>query len=289
LNLQSADIRSRAWPDNRQTDGTPQRWQPETLCWSQLDAHDLRRDEALFVLIGSASFVESGSDVYSGNLASMFADDPEVGGWLRREWEPEELQHGHALRMYVQRVWPEFDWMAAHRDFMSEYSRLCAVELYEPTRAQELAARCIVEMGTTTYYQALNAAVAEPVLRQLTALIRADEVRHYKHFYAYFRQYQRVERQSVLRVAGSLLRRLLELRSDDADVAMRHVIQWGRRAGVITGGADEVRQLSLGLISAHLPVDLAVRMSLKPLQIGSVLRRTAEKPVSAIVRRLVFH
>ncbi|MHB1670018.1 MAG: hypothetical protein ACYCUK_22160, partial [Thiomonas sp.] len=42
------------------------------------------------------------------------------------------------------------------------------------------------EMGTTTYYQALNTVCGEPVLRELTWHIRNDEVQHYKHFYHYF-------------------------------------------------------------------------------------------------------
>jgi hypothetical protein len=32
------------------------------------------------------------------------------------------------------------------------YFRLCGTEQLESTRGQEMAARCIVEMGTTNYY-----------------------------------------------------------------------------------------------------------------------------------------
>ena len=76
--------------------------------------HELvRDDDALFLLVASASFVESGSDTYTGNLLQRFEGDEEVGAWLREHWEPEELEDGRMLKAYVAQVWPEFDWDAA--------------------------------------------------------------------------------------------------------------------------------------------------------------------------------
>lgn len=264
------------------------RWHPHTLDWSRLNVAAVRQDGALFLLVASASFVESGSDLYAGNLADLFAGDVDVAGWLQGQWEPEELQHGLALRHYVERVWPEFDWPQAYGAFMAEYRGLCAVERYEPTRTQELAARCIVEMGTTSYYHALNAVSPEPLLRQLTALIRADEVRHYKHFYGHYRRYRRDQGPSTLRVAGSLVRRLIELRRDDADVAMRHVHAWGVRCGVLRDAEGAAIHRARELVVAHLPADLALAMSLRPLELQPWLRRAAEVPLSALARRVVL-
>jgi hypothetical protein len=154
-------------------------WSLDDIDFDAIDPQRVRDDDAMFLLVCSASFVESGSDTYTGNLTERFGGDEEVVTWLRDHWEPEELQHGRALRAYVRHVWPEFDWDAAYADFFDDYSTLCTMEALEPTCVQELAARCIVEMGTTTYYQALNATGAEPVLRDLTWRIRCDEVRHY--------------------------------------------------------------------------------------------------------------
>ena len=146
----------------------------------------IRADDAMFLLVTSASFIESGSDTYTGNLLERFADDAEVGGWLREQWEPEELGHGRMLKAYVQHVWPELDWDAAYAGFFAEYAKVCTLQALEPTRGQEMAARCVVEMGTTIYYHALHDACREPVLRELAWNIRGDEVQHYKHFYAFF-------------------------------------------------------------------------------------------------------
>ena len=60
-----------------------------------------------------------------------YAAYPEVAEWLQQHWEPEELQHGRALRRYVEAVWPEFDWPAAYDSFFAEYSRLCTTEELE--------------------------------------------------------------------------------------------------------------------------------------------------------------
>jgi hypothetical protein len=176
-----------------------------------------RDDDNLFHLATCASFIESGADLYTSNLVDYFRDDAEVFDWLRTQWEPEELQHGRALKSYVQHAWPDFDWDTAYRSFLDEYATYCKVELLAPTRALEMAARCVVETGTATYYTALARSTTEPVLRDLASRIAADEVSHYKHFYHFFRRYQEAERRGRARVLLTLGRRTLQLRSEDAD------------------------------------------------------------------------
>ena len=50
------------------------------------------------------------------------------------------------------------------------------------TRCGELIARCMVEVGTSSYYSALGDAAQEPVLREIFRRISADGLRHYKMF-----------------------------------------------------------------------------------------------------------
>src|SRR6185503_11002756 len=50
-------------------------------------------------------------------------------------------------------------------------------------RAGEMIARCIVEIGTSSYYSAMREAAAEPVLQEICRRIAADELRHYRLFY----------------------------------------------------------------------------------------------------------
>jgi hypothetical protein len=271
------------------TASTPQLpWSLDDIDYDAIDIELIHDDDALFLLVCSASFVESGSDTYTGNLVERFAGDEEIGQWLREHWEPEELQHGRALKAYVQHVWPEFDWEAAYADFFADYSRLCTMEELEPTQGQEMAARCIVEMGTTTYYQALNSASAEPVLRDLAWRIRCDEVRHYKHFHAFFHKYQQSEQLGRRHVLAALVRRALELRSEDAAIAMRHVVAWHRRSRSAASDAaalptdTQLRQQAYEVVGRHLPMDLAVKMAIKPLQLGPRLQRWLLRPLATL-------
>jgi len=261
-------------------------WSLDDIPWHAIEADRIRDDDALFLLVCSASFVESGSDTYTGNLVAQFDGDDEVGGWLREHWEPEELQHGRALQTYVRHVWPEFDWDAAYAAFFAEYERVCTMEELEPTRGQEMAARCIVEMGTTTYYQAIHAATTEPVLRDLAWRIRSDEVRHYKHFHAFFQKYQRTERLGRRQVLAALVRRAVELRNEDAAIALRHVAAWRRRTRLDDGAAAgvpsdrELKHQAYGVVSRHLPMDLAVRMAIKPLRLSPGVQRWLARPLA---------
>src|SRR3546814_15762931 len=76
-------------------------WSLESIDFDRIDVARIRHDEDLFFLLCSASFVESGSDLYTQNLIDHFADDQELQTWLGQHWEHEELQHGRALAAYV--------------------------------------------------------------------------------------------------------------------------------------------------------------------------------------------
>ena len=98
-------------------------WSMDAIRYDGIDRETLEGEEALFRLLACASFIEITSDLYTANLAEYFRDDAQVVEWLRHHWEPEELQHGAALRRYVQTAWPQFDWDRAYQGFYAEYCR----------------------------------------------------------------------------------------------------------------------------------------------------------------------
>lgn len=265
------------------------RWRLEELDFSALDAAKVQARDDIFLLVCSASFVESGAEVYAQNLVDYFADDAEIGGWLDAHWMTEELQHGRALRAYVQHVWPDFDWDGAYADFFAEYSKLCTTDELEPTRGQEMVARCIVEMGTTTYYQALHAVSDEPVLHDLCWRIRTDEVQHYKHFYHYFLNYREREHLSRPQVIATLWRRAAELRQSDADIALRHAWNGRFRGRADAPSYEEVSRQLFTLMRTQYPVEMAMRMAIKPLQLPVWLEQRMERPLSAVARWALLH
>lgn len=190
------------------------------------------------------------------------------------------MQHGKALRAYVTHVWPEFDWEAAYTGFLAEYATYCKVELLSPTRGLELAARCVVETGTASYYRALERATAEPVLRDLASRIAADEVSHYKHFYRFFRRYRQEERLGRLRVLGTIGRRTLELKSEDADCAVRHVVR--TRSPERGNDAAYIQKLNAqinGTVRTNLSPATTLKMLMRPLGLPARIETVIQYPI----------
>jgi hypothetical protein len=264
-------------------------WSLADIPYDAIDRSLIAHDEVFFNLLASASFIEITSDTYTRNLAEFCAGDSEVVDWLRQGWEHEEMQHGAALRRYVETVWPAFDWEAAYRAFIAEYSHLCSPELYAPTRALEMVARCVVETGTSSFYRMLADAAPEPVLARLAAFISRDEVDHYKHFFRYFRFYAARERPSRLQVLRTLIKRTGEVDADDAAIAFKHVRLVNRPGAPYS--ADEYvafRRQVKPLARRHYRFDQAVRMLLRPLELGGVAARVTLWLATAIARRMLF-
>ncbi|GAC1358497.1 MAG: ferritin-like domain-containing protein [Variovorax sp.] len=262
-------------------------WKIEDLDFSRIALDEVRPDENLFYLVACASFVESGSDLYTQNLVNFFRGDDEVADWLTRYWEPEELQHGKALRAYACHVWPEFEWETAYRGFLEEYATYCKVELLAPTHALEMAARCVVETGTASYYRAMARSTGEPVLRDLASRIAADEVNHYKHFLRFFRRYRAQEGLSRFRVMGTIGRRTLELKSEDADCAIRHVVK--ARAPERVGDTAYIQQLSTRMnrtIRTHLSAGATLKMLMRPLELPAGVQTVIQYPIKQFMQHV---
>lgn len=155
-------------------------WTLDDIHWEQFDRSQL--DPELLRMVKAASLVEHNGVAYAHHLCRIFADDPEFQLAARR-WGEEEVQHGVALARWAAMADPEFDFAAAFArfrdgfkvDFDSSRSR-------RGSRAGEMVARCVVEIGTSSYYSALREAAREPVLREICRHIAADEVRHYRLF-----------------------------------------------------------------------------------------------------------
>jgi hypothetical protein len=264
-------------------------WRIEDIDLTRIDRQKAASNEHLLLLLCACSFIESGTDLYTSNLSKYFHDDPEISAWLNNEWEPEEMQHGRALKRYINHVWPEFDWDTAFRNFFAEYSLTCSVEDFEKKRALEMVARCVVETGTATLYRAINECSDEPVLKQITDNIRTDEVRHYKHFFRYFKKYNRIEGNGRMAVLGALMRRVLELKNEDSEIALRHVfaIRYPERV------KDDVynRELSArinALVRRNLSADMCVKMLLKPLDLPARIHPGVHYPLAKIAQHVFF-
>lgn len=220
-------------------------------------------------------------------MIAYYGDDPEISDWLTHHWEVEELQHGNALRAYVAHVWPEFEWQIAYNDFLEEYSRYCKVELLEPSKALEMVARCVVETGTATFYQALARSSTEPVMRNLATRIANDEVNHYKHFFRYFRRLRQKEGLSRRHIFGALSRRTLEMKTEDSACALRHVLKF--RDPEHAGDPVRLKEISAMMnttVRVNLRADMTIKMMMRPLDLPPVLQTIVAYPVTQIMNKV---
>jgi hypothetical protein len=266
---------------------TRRHWSLDDIPWHVIRRDAVGRSEALFYMIAAASLMESATDLYTKNLIEYFAGDDEITSWLKNYWLPEELQHGRALRRYVETAWPDFPWDKVRAGFVDEFRPLCD-EALEGARGLEMASRCVVEMGTASFYTCLSRASPDPVLSLLTRRIAEDEVRHYKHFYRFFRKYREIERPGRAAVAPALWRRLRMTGGEDRLVVLRHV-HAARRPGVRFDAhvCRQVQRQCRELMRPHFPIEMSVRMLLKPLALGPRTQRVTVPVLAALARRKV--
>ncbi|MHB1566313.1 MAG: ferritin-like domain-containing protein [Acidiferrobacter sp.] len=246
-------------------------------------------DEAdWFLLLAAASFVETLSDLYARNLREYYDGDAAACAWLAEVWEREECQHGAALRRYVEGVWPDFDWERGFKGFCADYGPYCQTALLGPTRALEMAARCVVETGTASFYSMLRVMSPEPVLTMIVGHIRDDEVGHYRAFYHFYRQYQQAERVPRWRVGQTLWRRITEVDTEDAYFGVKNAF-CARYPGQIFDRAtfDRFRARIAVWMQNGYPFSMAAKMVLKPLALPAPVQRVALPLVIHGARRVL--
>jgi rubrerythrin len=188
-------------------------WTLADIPWDRFDPAKV--DSELLKIVKAASLVEHNGYVYARYLERVFADDE---GFKRVvwEWAEEEVQHGQALARWARLADPGFDFDRAFALFAATITLPLDVgRSVRGSRTGELIARCMVEVGTSSYYSALAAAAKEPVLAAICKRIASDEFRHYKLFYSAMKRYLDRERIGPLRRLYVGARRLFESEDDE--------------------------------------------------------------------------
>lgn len=190
-------------------------WTEADIPWDQFDP--MRVDPEILKVVKAAAMVERNAADYGTYLANVFTDDPvfarAVHGWAR-----EEIQHGDVLGRWAEIADPDFDFGERFSRFREGFRiPVESSQSIRGSRSGELVARCIVEVGTSSYYTALGEATEEPVLKAICQRIAADEFRHYKMFYAYLKRYLDMENPGRWRQVKVALGRIIE--ADDDELA----------------------------------------------------------------------
>lgn len=274
---------------NDQSARSHQHWTLDDVSWQAIRPELLADQELLFYLVTTASFIETATDTYARNLIEYYADDKEITAWLDQHWQHEELQHGRALKRYVQTAWPGFDWDKVYRSFYADFSANCTLEALEPTPCLEMASRCIVEMGTSSYYTTLSRLSPEPVLSQLTALIREDEVHHYKYFYRYYLRFREREKLGRIAVLKAVWRRLCMIDGEDSSIALKHAYAI-RYPGVPFDNRRyrKVQRRVRYMMGPCFPHEMSVKMTLKPLDLNPRIQKILVPIIAYVSRYLLW-
>ncbi len=172
---------------------TAARWSLDDIPWEAFDPTKV--DPELVKIIKAASMVEYNGADYATYLCNVFPDDAKFQEDAKY-WAEEEVQHGAALARWAKLADETFDFDNSFGRFRDGYRiPLDASDSVRGSRSGELVARCIVEVGTSSYYASIGATTEEPVLRAICRHIAADELRHYKLFYSHLRRY--LEREGI--------------------------------------------------------------------------------------------
>lgn len=162
-------------------------WTLDDIPWDRFDPTKV--DPETLKIVKAASMVEHNGGDYATYLCNVFPDDADFQA-AAKAWGMEEIQHGRALGRWAQMAEPDFDFDSSFERFLQGFRLpLEAVESVRGSRSGELVARCIVEVGTSSFYAALGEATEEPVLREICRQVAADELRHYKLFYTHLKRY----------------------------------------------------------------------------------------------------
>ncbi len=192
-------------------------WSLEDIPWARFDASLIDRD--IVPLVKAASLVEYNADDYVSYLCRVFDDDPAFCDSIR-QWGREEAQHGAALGRWAELADAGFDFRASFQRFRAAYRiPVDAQRSVRGSRAGELVARCVVEIGTSSIYSALRDAAAEPVLADLCDRIAKDEYRHYGMFLKTLQRHGDARRFAPLRRAMVAYQRFNEFDDDELALA----------------------------------------------------------------------
>ena len=167
-------------------------WTLDDIPWDAFQADQV--DPDIVKIVKAAAMVEHNSHDYAAYLCRVFDDDESFQA-LAREWAIEEVQHGDALGRWAEMVDSNFDFQAAFARFREGFKiPVDATKSVRGSRPGEMVARCMVEVGTSSYYTVLGESIREPVLKEICRRIAADEFRHYKLFYDNLKRYLKREK-----------------------------------------------------------------------------------------------
>jgi hypothetical protein len=249
-------------------------------------ATSVRSDSFTFYALTAISFLESTVGNYVENMAPYFKNNPAICRWLETVWLPEEAEHGHLAREYVEAIWPEFDLERGYNAFFQQYWPRCDHNLLRPSPALEALARCVTEAEATMIYRCIASYASDPEIKALMKKLSSDEVRHYTYFRDVFDTYDATENNSFLRKARTIIARSQLVRDEDIALAFLPLNDAWRGTIPFVPLSYPQFLAKAGMVARHhFPFEAAKRMLFRPLATGSKVEDLAFNLMAWLVRR----
>jgi len=192
-------------------------WTLENIDWKGFQKDKV--DTSLVKIVRAASMVEYRSSDYVLYLKKIFSDDKKFINLIEK-WGYEEKLHGKALAKWLSLADPNFNFNKSYDEFYKNYSiDIDASESLRGSRTGELLSRCVVEIGTSSFYSAISDYSNEPVLRQICLLIARDEFSHYSLFRRCMKTYQKNDKINIKQQVFIALGRVFEATDDELALA----------------------------------------------------------------------
>lgn len=195
-----------------------QKWKFEDINWSLFDQSKVNPE--ILRVIKAGSVIEHNGADYGRYLKNVFREDPI---FLKEidPWSQDEIKHGRVLAEWVKLADPSYNFEDRFKVYVEGFP--IDTEANESIRgscASELLTRCMVEIGTSSFYSAVKDATDEPLLKQIAGKIAADELRHYKLFYTHFQRHQAQEKLGFFKRFKIAVSRILE--NEDEELAFAY-------------------------------------------------------------------
>ena len=261
------------------------KWKPEDIELQPIDKAATRKNGIIFYVAAASSFLESTVPEYVKSLSAFFKQDKEITKWLNEIWEPEEVNHGRAMRHYIEHVWPEYNWEFAYSSFYKDYMKYCKVELLRPTYALEMLARCVTETGAANFYRMMHLFVKEPVFSEIMKNMFQDEVRHYSVFFGKYEKYSKYEKVSFYQKFQLVISRNEVVSGEDLYTAFQHInTGWENSPPFNLQEYSKIISTIGNISEKYFPYDMARNMIFRPFNKGNILENVAIRVLEVICK-----
>jgi hypothetical protein len=225
-----------------------------------------RHNAVMFYGIAAASILEGAVSLRASLLAPVLGEDTEFRAWIERVWLPAKRSHAQRTRVYVESMWPEFDWNAAHDDFESDYRRVSQAFTPGAGVARIALACSMAAAQAAVFYRGLGAVADDPDLRTLLQEMAADEAVHFERFRAFYERHRQGERLGML----ASYRAIVSCASRARDIDVRLVFSrlngdhWDRTMPFQELDYGEFIARMRSMVRRHLPLTPTQRLLFRP-------------------------